>query len=94
VIGYYDIAVDRRNLPTKAFEQTKQPGKPEPTEAELNARRFPLLQRFDADGDGKIQKAEVGSKYQFLFSRLDTNNDDELTRAELSRLPAVPKQKD
>ena len=94
MIGYYDIAVDRRNLPTKAFEQAKQPGKPEPTEAELNARRFPLLKRFDADGDGKIQKAEVGSKYQFLFSRLDSNNDDELTRAELSRLPAVPKQKD
>lgn len=93
MIGYYDIAVDRSQLPAETFEQPKKPNHREPTEEELNARTFPLLKRFDADGDGKIQKTEVDNNYQFLFRRLDSNDDGELTRAELSRLPAVRKKK-
>lgn len=55
----------------------------QPTEATT------LMQQFDKNSDGKIQRSEVPKKLHPVFDRLDTNGNDEVTVEELKQLPAI-----
>jgi Ca2+-binding EF-hand superfamily protein len=44
------------------------------------------LQRFDANGDGVIQKDEVSQRLQPLFNRLDSDNNGQLDEKELAAM--------
>jgi len=41
------------------------------------------MQRFDADNDGKLTKAEVTTGLDQLFARFDTNKDGVITQEEV-----------
>ncbi|MBX3437141.1 MAG: redoxin domain-containing protein [Planctomycetaceae bacterium] len=69
LIGYFDIAIPR----------------------DLAARLSPYLQkaeeviqRFDADGDGRVLRIDVPLRFQLMFGRLDLNGDGELTLEEVA----------
>jgi Ca2+-binding EF-hand superfamily protein len=45
-----------------------------------------FLERFDANGDGKVTRSEVPIAIdRFGFGRFDENGDDRLTREEVER---------
>lgn len=52
----------------------------ERTRAERLAKR--LIERFDADGDGVLTKAEVESRQKKLFALLDRNDDGKIVKDE------------
>ncbi len=43
-----------------------------------------MLQRMDANGDGKIQKDEVPERMQGMFDRMDTNKDGAIDKDEIA----------
>ena len=45
------------------------------------------MNRFDADGDGKIQKSEVPQLLHAIFEKLDSNADGHVDEVELKKLP-------
>jgi peroxiredoxin/mono/diheme cytochrome c family protein len=71
MIGYFDVAVPR---------QVAAAGGGRSTAVER------LLQRFDANGDGVIQKDEVSQRLQPLFNRLDSDNNGQLDEKELAAM--------
>lgn len=42
-----------------------------------------IIERFDADGDGKLTKAEVENHQKKMFAMLDRNDDGKIVRDEL-----------
>lgn len=44
-----------------------------------------IIERFDADGDGKLTKAEIESQQKKLFALLDRNDDGKIVRDELPK---------
>lgn len=49
----------------------------------LRERMVDAFQRFDEDGDGVITKAEVDEKTSWMLSRMDRNDDGQITREEM-----------
>jgi hypothetical protein len=76
MIGYFDVAVpvDPENLPKGAVPRAAK---------RLNPRG--VLNRYDANGDGKVARDEVPEKLHRLFDRLDRNGDKTLTLEELKK---------
>lgn len=58
-------------------------GQIERMRAERMARR--LVQRFDANGDGALTKAEIESRQKKQFALLDRNDDGKIAQDELPR---------
>lgn len=65
-----------------------EPPAPPPSAAELTD----TLMAFDANHDGKLEKAEVPERMQGMFDRGDTNHDGILTRDEISKLAEANRQ--
>ena len=45
-----------------------------------------LLERFDSNGDGRVEKSEAKNQLKAKFDRIDTNNDGSLDKSELEQL--------
>ncbi|MGI9012742.1 MAG: hypothetical protein ACR2GY_00665 [Phycisphaerales bacterium] len=45
-----------------------------------------MIERLDANGDGKIQKDEMPERMQQMFDRLDTNSDGVITKDEIDAI--------
>ncbi len=50
------------------------------------------MMESDKNGDGKLAKDEVGERFQGLFTRLDTNSDGFLDKAELAAMSSQMRQ--
>ncbi|MGB4710833.1 MAG: redoxin domain-containing protein [Fuerstiella sp.] len=74
MIGYFDVAIPRNVLAGK-------------TGGKAENERSETMNRFDADGDGKIQKSEVPQRLHAIFEKLDSNADGHVDEVELKKLP-------
>ena len=62
------------------------PGAGGPGEANPDAMLKRVIQQFDKNGDGKLQKEELPPRLQERFDELDTNHDGALDEAELKAI--------
>lgn len=76
MIGFFDVAVkvDKQDVLAGKFPELLP-------SAEWQAKR--LMERFDKNADGKVTPEELPSRAQGLLTRLDQNNDKELTLDEV-----------
>jgi peroxiredoxin len=73
MIGYFDYAVPK--------------GTPAAGEIVPRGDRVArLFRRLDANGDGRVQRSEIPTKYRDLFQQLDVDGDGELTLQETTRI--------
>ena len=75
MIGYFDVAVPRRALDKDPIMKKL-----------IEVRQ--VLKRYDVDGDGRIQKDEIGQPLVPLFLKLDSNGDGSVDEMELQKLPS------
>ncbi|MGE3806306.1 MAG: redoxin domain-containing protein [Gemmataceae bacterium] len=71
LIGYFDIAVPRGQEPVAVDDNSPQ------------ARARDILQQYDANKDGKIQRTEVPENLKKVFDLIDRNKDEIVTEEEL-----------
>jgi len=77
------LAQGRRGRPT-AERSTQQPADSQPSGRPTIAQRTDqMLQRLDANGDGRLQRSEFPSGMKSLLATADTNGDDVIDRQEL-----------
>lgn len=74
--------------PIKSAKKGNDKRRPEPPNGERRQPPSPdkLLERMDQNGDQKISKSEAKGPLQNDFGRLDTNEDGQLTKEELSKI--------
>src|SRR6185312_1082701 len=69
-------------------EEREEPPAAPPTAEELTS----TLMAFDANHNGKLEKSEVPERMQGMFERGDTDDDNILTRDEISKLAEANRQ--
>lgn len=79
MIGYFDIAYP---VGTGGAVPSRRPAGIA-IEARLSRRAGEIIDRYDADKNGKVERGEVPEAMQRLFDRLDRNGDALLTSPEL-----------
>lgn len=78
MIGYFDVAVPHN----PADDGQPAAGKPDETDKRLAE----LLNRYDKDNSGTIEKSETPDRLHPIFDRLDADENDSLSQKELHRL--------
>jgi Ca2+-binding EF-hand superfamily protein len=73
-----------------AMPQGRGPGGPGGAVSNIAEETVKTLMAFDANGDGKLSKAELPGRFQGLFERGDTDKDGFLTPDEIRKMAAVP----
>ncbi|WP_010587182.1 redoxin domain-containing protein [Schlesneria paludicola] len=87
LLGYFDIAIDRKT--SDAMAQTAASGS-KPRDPQEVVKR--VLQAVDKNKDGKVTRDEIGPTQKPLFDKLDTDKNDIVTREEILKgLPELMK---
>ena len=73
MIGYFDVAVAR------------DPQKEPDADDAITRRAESILNQYDKDGDGSVQRAEVPLRIVPIFNRLDRDDDLVVTLEELQQ---------
>ncbi|MEX2357046.1 MAG: redoxin domain-containing protein, partial [Pirellulaceae bacterium] len=78
MIGYFDIA-----QPRPPVEEADPAPAMDDKEKEYTEAADRLIKKHDRNGDGIVQREEIGGNGKQIFDRLDTNQDGKVTQEEL-----------